>query len=123
MKEELESIRALRAAAAERFGTEDIEMLLSALRADKEQKNVPTEAVHAPISPIPTERADAKELARAREEACRDLLAHIRARGLRPAENGTSNLPQTGVGAGGGMTKAERAELARRAARGEQISF
>ena len=120
MKEELEGIRAVKMAAAERFGTEDTEALLAAIRADKQEKTVPTAASEQPsvISPTPEQ-----ELAAARADACYMLLEQIRARGMRPAENGISDLPHATTYGTGEMTRAERAELARRAARGEQITF
>ena len=120
MKEELESIRAVKTAAAERFGTEDTEALLAAIRADKQEKSVPTAASEQPSVTSPTPE---QELAAARADACYMLLEQIRARGMRPAENGISDLPHATAYGAGEMTRAERAELARRAARGEQIAF
>ncbi len=124
MSEELESARTLKAAAAQRYGTEDTEALLAAIRAEEKQ-TAPTEAAVAStvLEQARAEREQrAAELEQARTEACRELLESIRARGMRPCENGLSGTGGTMRGVAG-MTREERAELARRAAKGEQISL
>ena len=122
MGAELEQARAVRAAAAERFGTEDTEALLAAIRAEKE--TAPTAADRpCPESVQTPQPPNEEELALAREQTLRDVLAHIRARGLRPSENGLRAVPVAMSGRGCAMSREEREELARRAARGEQISL
>ncbi len=123
MGEELESARAIKAAAAERFGTEDTDALLAAIRA-KDVKAAPTEAVQAAatVSEEKKERAESDRRA-VEEQVCRLLLAEIRARGLRPMENGLSLHLAPTLGGAAAMTRDERAELARRAAKGERISL
>ena len=125
MIEELGRARDVVSAAAERYGTRDEAALCAAIRAEKE-KTAPAEAAAEPALPKAVAAADdAMEMAltRAREEAERAVIASIRARGLRPAENALT----PGVGAGNRgvarLTRAERAEMARRAARGEHIEF
>ncbi len=60
--------------------------------------------------------------AKAETEAA--VVANIRARGQRPAENGASGLGGVSVSTGvASLTRAERAAIARRAAAGEQITF
>ena len=113
---ELERSRAVIAAAEQCFGITEREALLAAIRAETEERQAPTERDRAP-SPSEPEQTDLK-LVRAR--AKQEVLEQIRARGLRPAESALACTPllQNGVGK---MSRAERAELAMRAARGEQI--
>ncbi len=122
MGAELEQARAVRTAAVERFGTEDTEALLAAIRAEKEMAPSATDRPCPEPSRLPPP-PDANELALAREAACREMLAHIRARGLRPSENGLCAVGSVARGGAVGMTRDEREELAKRAARGEQISL
>jgi len=118
IKTEWESAKPLLDALRERYGECSGEALLDAIRAETDQKNAPTEA-EKPLAEkscdIPEER-----MKRACAEAEARMLAHIRARGLRPAENGL--CAQGGaVGLTGHLTREERAEMARRAANGERI--
>ncbi len=120
IKTELESSRAVLETLRERFGDLSGDALLAAIRADMSFKNAPTETE----KPIP-EAAPAtfdEEVREACAEAERRLLSHIRARGLRPAENGvhTQSISSPSVAK---MTREERAEMARRAASGERIAF
>ena len=55
-------------------------------------------------------------------EAEKRVIAHIRARGIRPAENGLS-LNGAVAQVAGHLTREERADMARRAASGERISL
>ncbi len=120
IKNELESSRAVLSALHERFGDLSGDALLSAIRAETGLKNAPTEAQ----KPIPEAAGAAfeKEIADACAEAERRLLSHIRARGLRPAENAVQTQSTAIVGVSH-MTREERAEVARRAASGERIAF
>jgi len=60
----------------------------------------------------------------AAEEAARNTAANVQARGARVSENGTSSTSGVIVKSDvSRLTKADRAEAARRAARGENISF
>lgn len=117
IKQELQEARAVIAAAAERFGTSDSEALLAAIRVEKDENTAPTEAAQPPADPLPEQA-----LLNARAEAQRILLEDIRARGLRPTEGALGAAVAKGIGVGR-LTRAERAELARRAAKGEQIVF
>lgn len=119
MKEELEQARAVLAAVAERYGTRDTEQLLSAIRTEQSKTaSTAAAAVEMPVSEahIPDDGA--------RIAAEQDIVATIRARGLRPAEGA---LALTGQGApapvAARLTRRERAEVARRAAHGEYIEF
>ena len=114
---ELERQRAVIAAVEERFGTTDREALLAAIRAEGNESDALTERGEPPASSVP-----AQEIERIAAEARRALLAQIRARAMRPAECAIGTSPCTYHG-GGRMNREERAELARRAARGEHIVF
>ena len=125
MMEELGRARDVVSAAAERYGTRDEAALCAAIRAETE-KTAPAETAAEPASSHAVATAEVAiemAVARAREETERAVTASIRARGLRPAENALA----PGVGAGNRgvarLTRAERAEMARRAARGEHIEF
>ena len=118
IKDELESARAVLGAVKERYGELSGEELLEAIRAETVLKNAPTE-VQKPLSLASTSESLVSapdDLA----EAQRRVIAHIRARGLRPAENGlcAQGAP---VAVAGRLTREERAEMARRAAGGEHI--
>ena len=119
IKCELEESRTVLDAVHERFGDLVGDALLNAIRAETVSKNAPTEAE----MPVPATRINGvaqDEIDKACAEAERRLLAHIRARGMRPAENAlcVQSTCDTGVMR---MTREERAELARRAERGERI--
>ena len=118
IKCELESSRAVLDAVRERFGDLTGDALLDAIRAENTSKHAPTEAeksIPAAAAAVPDE-----QIAAACAEAERRMLAHIRARGLRPAENAVCVQSACGEGVSR-MTREERAELAKRAERGEWI--
>jgi hypothetical protein len=127
--EELERARKTLHAAAEYFGVGEGE-LSDAIRAENEKRRALTEA---PKAPPPTPREDPLEEMRrrvegaveeAREQTERAVLAAIRARGLRPTEAAlaaeSSRVLTVGVSS---LSRAQRAEVARRAAKGERIKF
>ena len=118
IKCELESSRAVLDALHERFGDLAGDALLDAIRAENSSNHAPTGA-EAPLPEVPRGTTD-EQIAEACAEAERRVLAQIRARGLRPAENGVyvQSTCSTGVTR---MTREERAELAKRAERGERI--
>ena len=120
IKKELEGSRAVRNALRERFGDLSGDALLDAIRAETSLKSAPAEAQKSIPEAAPA--AFGEEIEAACAEAERRLLSHIRARGMRPAENGVqvSSIPSAGVTR---MTREERAEVARRAACGERIVF
>jgi hypothetical protein len=125
MMEELSRARDVVSAAAERYGTRDETALCAAIRAEKEH-TAPTEAdAGEALSQVPTAKAVALEEAveRAREQTERAVTASIRARGLRPAENALTPGVSAGIRSVARLTRAERAEMARRAAHGEHIEF
>ena len=120
IKTELESARAVLDAVKERYGELSGEELLDAIRAETVSKNAPTEAKNA--LPEKDEATSALDAQRVYAEAEARVLAHIRARGLRPAENGVSKN-YTCVNVTGALTRKERAEIARRAVNGERIEL
>ena len=132
MEEELRRAREVIDAAAVRFGTRNEGELVAAIRAEQERHEAPTEAEAAPTykekredSDVQAviERAVADAVARAREETERAVLDGIRARGMRPTENAlTPGISHHGGGAAR-LSRAERAEIAQRAARGERIEL
>ena len=136
--EELERAHAVVDAAAERYGTQDVGELLTIIRAREEM--APTEMEGLPASDqtaqngaqsAPDLRDAADERLRAavaeaeervREQTVREVLDSIRARGLRPTESALS--PRSGAALGATkLSRAQRAEMARRAALGEHIEF
>ncbi len=130
--EELERARGVIDAAADRYGTRDEAALTAAIRAEKE-KAASTEAASA-ASPRETEDVAAIDQAidaavkaaveKTREETERAVTESIRARGMRPAESAlTPGVSRHFGGGASRLTRAERAEMARRAARGERIEF
>ena len=120
IKCELEESRVLLNAVHERFGDLEGDALLNAIRANDDHKNAPTEAEKpTPVFDLPNGK---REIDEACAEAERRLLSHIRARGLRPAENGVQVARNTTLDVAR-MTRAERAELAKRVERGERIVF
>ncbi|MBE6604824.1 MAG: hypothetical protein E7639_03875 [Ruminococcaceae bacterium] len=126
MMEELDRARNVVSAAAERYGTHDEVALCAAIRAEKE-KTASAEAApstHPSESDIAASAAAIEAaVARAREETERAVTESIRARGLRPAENALAPGVGAGIRGAARLTRAERAEMARRAARGERIEF
>ena len=117
IKEELEATRPVLQAVRDRFDGVTGEALLDAIRAETVLKNAPTEAKEN-TSPAPMQSVES-----ARAEAERRVLENIRARGLRPAENAVFSTSEAPQYRGGAMTRAERAEMARRAANGERIEL
>ena len=118
IKSELESSRDVLCALHERFGDLSGEALLNAIRAETGLKNAPAEAKMSIPEAAPA--TFEKEIAEACVEAERRLLSHIRARGMRPAENAVQTQSIHTAGSTR-MTREERAEVARRAASGERI--
>ncbi len=85
------------------------------------EHGVPMELAYKQIHMDEIIQAEAKRAADEREQA---VLESIRARGARPTENGAS--AQNGVTTGvdvGKLTREQRAEIARRATRGETITL
>ena len=120
IKAELESSRTVLDALRERFGDLSGDALLTAIRADTGLKSAPTETEKSIPEAAPA--AFHEEIREACAEAERRLLSHIRARGLRPTENGV-HTQSVSLPAVARMTREERAEMARRAASGERIAF
>lgn len=132
MEEELRRAREVINAAAVRFGTRNEGELVAAIRAEQERHEAPTEAEAAPTykekredSDVQAviERAVADAVARAREETERAVLDGIRARGMRPTENALIPGVSHCGGSAARLSRAERAEIAQRAARGERIEL
>ena len=119
IKTELESARAVLNAVKERYGELSGEALLDAIRVETVSKNALTEAQKT-SSEAACESVD-EAMERACAEAQMRLIAHVRARGLRPTENGLSH--GGGVAATTHLTREERAEMARRAVNGERITL
>lgn len=130
--EELERARSVIDAVAARYGTRDEEALVTAIRtemenvasAEAESEGLSREEMHPAELNEAIDAAVRAAVERAREETERAVTESIRARGMRPTE---SALTPGVSGAFGGnalrLTRAERAEMARRAARGERIEF
>lgn len=132
MMEELERARDVIAAASEHYGTKNEEELIAAIRAEKE-KTVPTDPAAAPEGEFKLSRAAMAEkineavmaaVERTRKETERAVTESIRARGMRPAESALTPGASGYFGNGATrLSRAERAEMARRAAKGERIEF
>lgn len=132
MMEELERARDVIAAASERYGTKNEGELIAAIRAEGE-KSVPADSAATPEGDLTLTRVAMEEkineavmaaVERTRKETERAVTESIRARGLRPAESALA----PGVSGYFGnsatrLSRAERAEMARRAAKGERIEF
>lgn len=135
MQQELCEARRVISEAAELLGLGEGEDVIAAIRAENERKSAPTasaaempEAKAPPPAPAITEEelrlAVCKAAENARLETERAVLDGIRARGIRPVENALS--PRQGNALRGDasrLSRAQRAEVARRAALGEQIKF
>lgn len=121
IKRELESARTVLNAVKACFGKSSAEELLEAIRAETVLKNAPTE-VQKSLDEKKGERMPPTDGEHALAEAEKRVIAHIRARGIRPAENGLS-LNGAVAQVAGHLTREERAEMARRAASGERISL
>lgn len=122
IKGELERARAVVSAAEKRFGTREHGELLTAIRAEK-STTAPTETVQEPsaltAAALPSM---GEQLEAARAQARRELLDSIRARGMRPSES-VLNDTSFAMDSVSRLTRKEREELARRAARGEKITL
>ena len=130
MKEDLQRARETLAVAAEYFGVTEGE-LADVIRAENERKKASAEAMPADTEQEMRQRFD-EELQRAvseaeeraRAEAEERVLANIRARGRRPDEAALSTDGGHALSGGvSALSRAQRAEVARRAAKGEQIKF
>ena len=133
MMEELERARDVIAAAAAYYGTSDERELAAAIRAEKEKGASADRTTAAPDLSETVSRAVMEErineavkaaVLRARKETEQAVTDSIRARGLRPAESALA--PGVGARSLGGaarLSRADRAEMARRAATGERIEF
>ena len=97
--------------------------LREAIRAEREKKHDPEHT--AQMRDEAAEKAAIEAAVNAaRIEAERAVLTGIRARGNRPAESALSNVSEDALrGSRGPMSRAQRAEVARRAAKGERIKF
>ena len=127
--EELDKARKTLQAAAAYFGVGEGE-LMDVIRAENEKRRAPT-AAPSESHPVSGD-IDAEELhqalegavEKAREQTERAVLAAIRARGLRPAEAALAAESSCALSGGvSSLSRAQRAEVARRAAKGERIKF
>lgn len=128
MEKELKRIRGTLTAVTEFFGTDEAG-LAKALESERQKRAV---LPSHPESEAQREAERAQEVRQAVEAAVAAsrleteslLLAHIRARGLRPAESALSDTARDALRGGASrLSRAERAELARRAANGERIKL
>ena len=127
--EELERARRTLRAAAECFGVDEGD-LADVIRAEYEKRRASTEAT-SNIHPVSGDNAEKEEargmesaLNEAREQTERAVLAAIRARGMRPTEAALGGEGGRALAAGvTSLSRAQRAEVARRAAKGERIKF
>ena len=126
MKEAFEQSRATLRETAAYLGVSE-EELPRFVREEREKKAAnaaPATVQEGSDLRAEIERAVAEALGAARGEMEKEILGSIRVRGLRPGEGALSD------GGGdaltrrvGSLSRAERAELARRAAKGEEIKF
>ena len=115
--EELERYRAVVEAAAGVYGTADTAELITAIG-----ENNP-ETVRKKAEMAAEERLSAA-VAKAKAEAESAILAGIRARGLRPGENGTGTGGAIWFdNAAKALSRADRADMARRASKGETVKI
>lgn len=128
MEKELKRIRGALAEVTELFGTDEAG-LATALEAERQKRAAPPSY---PENEEQREAERAQEVRQAVEAAVAAtrleteslVLAHIRARGLRPAESALSDTSGDALRGGASrLSRAERAELARRAANGERIKL
>ena len=146
LEEELRLARTVVETAAKRYGVSEVGELLNAIRADS-AVSAPTAAATEQPTKKPGEKnagetavktADAepdgmldrrireaveKAAADARAKAERELTQTFLARGIRPAENALSVLPSAAHTGASRLTRAERAAVALRAAKGERIEL
>lgn len=129
VKAELARANALLDEAAACFGVER-SALREAIRAENEKKNASADG-HENALAAPKEQ-DAEWLRQAveaavsaaRSEAEQSVIAAIRTRGLRPSESAASGQNGDALRGGAGrLSRAQRAEVARRAAKGERIKL
>ena len=123
MKEAFEKNRATLRATAAYFGISEEEL---PRYVEQSAKAVPArrEAADGEALRSEIEQAVARALSLARGEIEQQILGGIRARGLRPGEGALSESARDALQRrAGGLSRAERAELARRAALGEEIKF
>lgn len=128
MEQELKRIRGTLTSVTELFGTDEAG-LAEAVEAERQKRAAP------PSYPENEEQREAERaqevrqaveaaVAASRLETESLLLAQIRARGLRPAESALSDGTRDALRGGASrLSRAERAELARRAANGEHIKL
>ena len=123
MKEAFEKNRATLRAAAAYFGVSEEELPQCVAQAAK-QTQPKGEAPDGEALRSEIEQAVARALTLARGEIEQQILGGIRARGLRPGESALSDSARDALQRRAcGLSRAERAELARRAALGEEIKF
>lgn len=123
MKAELERANLLLDEAAAYLGVER-GALREAMRAEREKKIATPERVAEDCNGAAQQPTLDEAVRAAREETERAVLASIRARGVRPAECALSGGSGDALRGGQGrMSRAQRAEVARRAAKGERIKF
>ena len=124
IKEQLASARAVADAAAACFGAQG-EKLLLALRTEHERRNASADTPkESTIAQEELQKQLSAAVEAARKETEERLMASIRARGIRPVESAL------GVAQGNALrrdashlSRAQRAEVARRAAEGERIKL
>lgn len=129
--EELRLARAVVEAARARYGVETVEQLPKVILADTARTSpIEEKATSREADPAELETLDVriqeeveKAVACARAQTERAVMETIRARGLRPSENALSALPSGRGSESSHLTRAERAEVALRAAKGERITF
>ena len=127
IRAELQRANALLEQAATYFGVEKC-ALSDTIRAESEKKNASAddgkdEAAQRAISEEAMHEAVENAVRVARAEAEQRLLCEIRARGLRPSESALSDVTADAARGRGRLSKEQRAEVARRAAKGERIEF
>ncbi len=124
MKEQLLHARAVADAAAECFGATG-EDLLAALRTEHERRNASADTPRE--DPAKQEALQAQlraALDAARTETEARVLSGIRARGIRPVESALSETQGNALRCDAAhLSREQRAEVARRAAKGERIKL
>ncbi len=133
MIEELERARDVIAAAKAHYGTDNEQELIAAIRAEKGRNASADPAATLGADGETVSRAVMEErineavkaaVERARKETEQAVTDSIRARGLRPAESALTPGVSGRLGKGvARLSRADRAEMARRAAKGERIEF
>lgn len=133
MIEELERARDVIAAAKEHYGLNGESELAAAIRAEKkksapadaaEQASADGETVPRAVMQEKIDEAVRAAVLQARKETEQAVTDSIRARGLRPAESALApGVSARSFGGASRLSRADRAEMARRAAKGERIEF